>query len=134
MVVGTDGSDNAVAALRWAATVGGALGAEVVAVHALGLLTRIGGETVSSQAHRDEIRDRLQAEWCGPLAVSGVAYRAELVDGNPVTALLAEAERTGADVIVVGRRGHGAPPGLELGSTSRQLVEHAACTVVVVPH
>lgn len=134
IVVGTDGSDNAARALRWAAAMGAALGSEVVAVHALGLLATIGGETVPSQAHRPEIQAELEGRWCAPLRDAGIRYRCELVDGNPVTALLAAADEADADLIVVGRRGHGAPPGLELGSTSRQLVEHAGRTVVVVPH
>lgn len=134
IVVGVDGSAGSARAAGWAAALARATGAEVVAVHALGLLTRTaGGAPESSQAHRADIAARLAGEWCQPLAAAGVAHRAVVADGNPVLGLLAEAEREGADLVVVGRRGSGALPGLELGSTSRELVERAPVAVVVVP-
>lgn len=39
-----------------------------------------------------------------------------------------------ADLIVVGRRGHGAPLGIYLGSMARMLVREARCPVMVAPH
>lgn len=133
IVVGVDGSAGSARAVAWAAALARATGAEVVAVHALGLLTRVGGGVEPSQPHRQELAERLAGEWCAPLVAAAVAHRAVVADGNPVTALLAEAERQGADLVVVGRRGSGALPGLELGSTSRELVEHAPVAVAVVP-
>ncbi len=38
-----------------------------------------------------------------------------------------------ADLVVVGRRGHGAPFGHHLGSTGRALIREAACPVMVAP-
>ena len=52
-------------------------------------------------------------------------YRAELREGNPVTALLELADDVAADLVVVGNRGVGGFPGLQLGSTSTQLAQHA---------
>lgn len=40
----------------------------------------------------------------------------------------------GADVVVVGRRGHGGPLGVYLGSIARTLIRESPCPVVVVPH
>jgi nucleotide-binding universal stress UspA family protein len=51
---------------------------------------------------------------------------------RPVRALLAEAQRVGAQLIVVGSRGHGeAMTGMGMGSTSRALLYHAECPVAV---
>jgi nucleotide-binding universal stress UspA family protein len=55
-----------------------------------------------------------------------------IVDKSPVTAVLAEADRFKADVIVVGWRGHGAVRRALMGSVSRGIVRGAACSVLVV--
>jgi nucleotide-binding universal stress UspA family protein len=46
-------------------------------------------------------------------------------------ALVAATEE--ADLIVVGRRGHGAPLGIYLGSLARLLIREGKCPVAVVP-
>ncbi len=51
---------------------------------------------------------------------------------EPTAEALVEASRS-ADLLVLGRRGHGAPFGLSLGSVARSMISHAACPVMVVP-
>ena len=132
VVVGVDGSEDARRALEWAAEMAGAVGARVVAVHALGLLAHLDEGAVPSASHRRQVEDALE-QWCEPLRRAGVEHRCLLLDGNPVTALLGEAGREEGVLIVVGSRGRGGFPGLQLGSTSHQLVQHAHVPVVVVP-
>jgi nucleotide-binding universal stress UspA family protein len=55
----------------------------------------------------------------------------EVVEG-PAAQVLVE-ESKGADLIVVGSRGHGGFTGLLLGSVSQQVAHHATCPVVIVP-
>ena len=64
----------------------------------------------------------------------GVPVETHLVSDAPADALIAIAEQQGADLIVVGSRGHGAGARLFLGSVSTKVVHHAhdICTVMVV--
>lgn len=121
IVVGVDGSDNARRALGWSAAMAELAGAEVVAVHALGML---------EGAHRVEVIARFD-DWLAPLAA--VPHRGLAIDGDPVTVLLETAEREGADLVVVGSRGVGGHPDLLLGSTSHQVIQLSRRPVVVVP-
>ncbi|MDA8269127.1 MAG: universal stress protein [Actinomycetota bacterium] len=144
VVVGTDGSAAAAGAMQWAADLVLVIGGEVVAVHALGLLSHMptngspaSGEGGTPTAHTaTEHRTQIEAQlhrWCVPLQASGVAHRCLVSDGSPVLALLQAATDAAADLIVVGRRGSGGFPGLLLGSTSHELTAHAHLPVVVVP-
>jgi len=55
-----------------------------------------------------------------------------VVDASPVDAIVREAARRRADVIVMGWRGHGAVRRLLTGSVSRGVVRRAPCAVLVV--
>jgi nucleotide-binding universal stress UspA family protein len=134
IVVAVDGSANSITALGWAADLAAVTGAEVLAVHALGLLE--GSDTdgpVPTQSHREEIRDRFETTWCAPLAEAGVPNRRMLRDGNPVSVILTVADEEEADLIVVGSRGLGGYPELLLGSTSTQIAQRSTRPVVIVP-
>ena len=58
--------------------------------------------------------------------VEGVVLR-----GRPATALVDEATRFGADVVISGSRGHGTISRLLLGSVSAEVVDNAPCPVLV---
>jgi len=57
---------------------------------------------------------------------------ARVVDASPVDAILTEARRVRADIIVMGWRGHGPVRRLLAGSVSRGVVRGASCAVLVV--
>lgn len=134
IVVGVDGSANAGRALAVAADLALGLDTDVVAVHALGLLTVIGDRRLPSVEHRAEIDDHLHEVWCTPLADRlGDRWSARLIDGNPADVLIATATDVAARMVVVGARGVGGHPDLMLGSTSHQVIHHATCPTVVVP-
>lgn len=53
--------------------------------------------------------------------------------GDSVTCILEEAERIGADYIVMGSHGHTALYDLFVGSTTHGVLKRAGCPVVIVP-
>lgn len=61
---------------------------------------------------------------------AGVEIERRVVEGAPGGVLVEESR--GADLLVVGSRGHGGFAGLLLGSVSQQVAHHAACPVVIV--
>jgi nucleotide-binding universal stress UspA family protein len=60
----------------------------------------------------------------------GVAIESRVTEGHPA-AVLVDASR-GADLVVVGSRGHGEFAGMLLGSVSEHCVSNAHCPVVVL--
>jgi len=134
IVVGIDGSENSARAAAWAAALAAVVGAEVIAVHAAGLLAHLApGVTVPAATHKEELRHVFEETWCAPLNDAGVCYRTRLEDGPPTMAVLRVADDQDADLVVLGTRGMGGAPGLLLGSTSHQVVQLAQRPVVVVP-
>jgi nucleotide-binding universal stress UspA family protein len=61
---------------------------------------------------------------------SGVPVRALVLEGDPAQVLLDACD--GADLLVVGSRGHGGFAEALLGSVSQHCVHHARCPVVVI--
>jgi nucleotide-binding universal stress UspA family protein len=53
--------------------------------------------------------------------------------GPPIPHILAEAERTDADYIIMGSHGHTALYDLLVGSTTHGILRKARCPVVVIP-
>jgi nucleotide-binding universal stress UspA family protein len=128
VVVGFDGSDDARAAVAWAARTAHALGAPLRVVHAVGLLEHagLGGRT---EAHRD-----VALEIAGDAGMVAKDVEWLVVDGDPCSSLLRmEEPPRAAALLVVGSRGAGAHAGTLLGSTSLELAEHASVPVVIVP-
>ena len=106
ILVGVDGSDNGKRALEWAILLARHAQAELIAVHAIGLLAHLGeGPAVPSHAHLQELRQAFETDWCAPLPDSGLAYRFLFIDGAPVQVLLSATESERVDLIVVGSRG-----------------------------
>ena len=56
----------------------------------------------------------------------------EIIQGAPAQVIVEEAERWGADLIVMGSRGLGAWNRILLGSVSSAVVHHAKCSVEIV--
>lgn len=62
----------------------------------------------------------------------GLTITSETVRGNPRDAILNEADRWHADLIVVGSHGYSGIKKLWLGSVSQAVMSHAKCSVEIV--
>jgi nucleotide-binding universal stress UspA family protein len=136
IVVGVDGSDGSIAALRWAANEARMRGAslEVVTAWHYPLLTTIPAFGVlppsDEMTHeaRKGLRELLQSE--SLTTTSELEVTDTITEGSAAGVLVDAASE--AEMLVVGSRGHGTFAGI-LGSVSHACVTHAACPVVVVP-
>lgn len=84
--------------------------------------------TLALEALRDgleTVRDRAMEKGARTVLLEAVA-------GDPAEEIVAFAKDDGADLIVVGSRGHGRLAGLLLGSVAQKVLAHAHCPVLVV--
>jgi nucleotide-binding universal stress UspA family protein len=137
VVVGVDGSAESIAALRWAARYATASGARVRALLAWHYPGAVGGppiekapEAVHNQtdAQMHETLDTAIAKAYEGQEAAGVEK--SIAYGHPAKVLIEASNE--ADLLVVGRHGHGAFPGMLLGSVSIHCVTGAHCPVVVI--
>ena len=139
VVVGTDGSETATAAVRQAAELAGASDAELVIVTAY--VPEHASPDPNGEAP-EEIRWRLtdvgEAEEHADAArqaaheagAKKVRIRAE--QGDAADVLIDVAEDTGAGCIVVGSRGMASTSRFILGSVPNRVSHHAPCDVLIV--
>jgi nucleotide-binding universal stress UspA family protein len=66
--------------------------------------------------------------------VSGLTVTTEVLRGHPRDVIVVEAERWGADLILVGSHGYGMVTRFLLGSVSHSVALHAPCSVEIVRH
>ena len=139
ILVAVDGSESSRRAVEWCARIAPALGAEVIALHALEdpvyAVPRADALAIGPLPDevRRGVRDLLEADWCAPFAAAGIAFRAELAEGPAAPAVIEAARRNDADLVVVGRRGRGGFAELELGSVGHQLAHHLGRPLTIVP-
>jgi nucleotide-binding universal stress UspA family protein len=71
-------------------------------------------------------------EAAGLLRRPGVTVTTQILEGAPKHLIVEEADRVGADLIVLGTHGHGPAGRFLLGSVAHSVVLHAPCSVEVV--
>jgi nucleotide-binding universal stress UspA family protein len=139
IVVGVDHSEGAKEALRFALEEATLRQATLRVVHAWqyayigatgfeGSYPALGGDIkeLRNTAERD-----LDATLQEAIPKTGtIEIERRVVEDRPAAALVDES--LGAEMVVVGARGHGGFAGLLLGSVSQQVAHHAACPVVIV--
>jgi nucleotide-binding universal stress UspA family protein len=76
--------------------------------------------------------DELAREMAASLETAGLAAEADRRDGDAATEILAAANASKADLIVMGTHGRTGLKRLVLGSVARNVLQHAACSVLIV--
>jgi nucleotide-binding universal stress UspA family protein len=132
IVVGVDGSPASIEALKQARNLAVPLGAQVVAMACWTFPQVYGGYVATGvedyEKEAEGILEEAVSRAFGPVVPENVTSR--LLSG-PARDLLIDASKD-ADMVVVGRRGHGGFAGLLIGSVSSACVAHAHCPVLVV--
>jgi nucleotide-binding universal stress UspA family protein len=131
IVVGMDGSPQSEEALRWAAAQARLTGQQLHAVIAWEVPINFGVAVMADLDWRQDSADLLRKTIAHVLPeADGDRVERHVRQGHPARVLLDAA--AGADLLVVGSRGHGGFAGMLLGSVSQYVVAHAPCPVVVV--
>ncbi|MEU2632072.1 universal stress protein [Kitasatospora sp. NPDC007106] len=131
IVAGVDGSPAAEEALRWAVRQAALVGGTVDAVIAWDYPTSYGWPSpILEGVDLEGDARRCLAEAVGKVTGGDGQVRQLVVQGHPAAALLEASE--GADLLVVGNRGHGGFAEALLGSVGQHCVHHGRCPVVVV--
>jgi nucleotide-binding universal stress UspA family protein len=133
IVVGVDGSDSSKAALRWTIRQAKLTGSTVDAVTAWHYPPAYGWASVADGAvdfegNAKQLLTEALAEVSG--LEPDVPVHPLVTEGHPADVLLHAAR--GADLLVVGSRGHGGFTSALLGSVSLYCVLHAHCPVLVL--
>ena len=136
IVVGVDGSSGSRKALTWAAAEAAGHGADLVVVNVWEhtLLPPAGSVSVSehyvpdpSQRTAEDLLQVIKEELGED---PPVLVQPQVKQGTPAKVLIEQS--ADADLLVVGKRGHGGFAGLVMGSVSQHVAAYARCPVTVV--
>jgi nucleotide-binding universal stress UspA family protein len=133
IVVGVDGSDASLHALEWAVRQAELTAARIDVVAAWHWPPVWGwGVPLAPPTSPAEDLQKVLDDVLEPVRAQhpGVTIDAHIVESHPAPALV-DASR-GADLLVVGSRGHGEFSGMLLGSVSEHCVSNAECPVLVL--
>ncbi|PWH13052.1 MAG: universal stress protein [Anaerolineae bacterium] len=134
ILVGVDGSDHALRAVRLAGELARTCHADIVIVHAYPPIPPDLGEpnlqaTISERLHEaNQVLERALQE----VGFTPRTVETEALEGAAPDVILRVAEVRQVDLIVVGSRGLGALASLLLGSQSQEVIQRATCPVLVV--
>jgi nucleotide-binding universal stress UspA family protein len=133
IVIATDGSAGAWAAVQEGVELAYEVGAEVIVVTVRHDISLVGDpwyqERLTKQlAHARAALDNAEAE----ADLRGVLHESEILEGEPANRIAELARARSADLVVVGSRGHGGLASALIGSVSRALLTRSPAPVMVV--
>jgi nucleotide-binding universal stress UspA family protein len=135
IVWATDGSENADRALAYAIELAERDGAEVHVCHVIEKIavSRVAGQDVHLNEQELDEKIRRQADGVAGNDVKVTLHMSSDQAADVARRIADTATEVGADLILVGTRGHSPIVGALLGSVSQRLLHIAACPVLVVP-
>ena len=134
LVLALDGSDPSDRVIPVASEVAAPGSARIDVVHVRELIAgRAGGQTL--RANESELEEHVRAQ-VKALAEAGFDVHLHVettVGGGPAHVISEVAQKVGAEVILIGTRGHAPVAGLLLGSVTQRLLHIAPCPVLAIP-
>jgi nucleotide-binding universal stress UspA family protein len=133
ILIATDGSANAWAAVEEGVELASEVGAEVTFVTVRHGVPLLGDpwyqrHLTDQLGHARETLDRAEAE----AARRGVVCDTEILEGDPASCIVDASRYRDADLVVVGSRGHGALTSALIGSVSRAVMSRSQVPVMIV--
>jgi nucleotide-binding universal stress UspA family protein len=137
LLVPVDGSASSVRAAAVAADLARQWDADVVVLHVVSIPQSLVVVAGLDQHLVEEYVEQLGADaLAGALDVfnaASVGAEVKIETGAPAETILFEAERLGADLVVMGKRGLGQVRGLLLGSVSDRVGHHLKVPLLLIP-
>jgi nucleotide-binding universal stress UspA family protein len=138
IIVATDFSEGSDVAMERAIGLASALGASLDLVHVLdpALLTApaslgamaLGDADVLMEQIDDALASRVER-----VQRAGLVCQSDSLDGFPPREIVRHAQKTGADLIVLGTHGRTGIAHAIMGSTAERVVQRSSCPVLVIP-
>jgi nucleotide-binding universal stress UspA family protein len=134
IMIATDGSEPAADALDVAIELARETGAtlDVLSVRPPPLAGRAGAGPPIYEVEEPGGAERIAAAAAAHATTAGVQATAHSAHGDVVDAICEASDSLGADLVIVGSRGHGPVSGALLGSVSHGLIAHSGIPVTVV--
>lgn len=134
IVIATDGSEGAWAAVEEGVELAVETGAEVTFVTVRPRIsTLLGDELYQHRLTEQLAQARAALEPAEAEARrAGIEYDSDILEGDPVECIAQAARGWMADLVVVGSRGHGAVASAMIGSVSRGLLNRSPAPLMIV--
>ena len=137
ILVPIDFSEHARPILEWACELAKEHGSKLVLLHAYHLpveFQQLEGAYLPPEFWTNVKTEAQQTldEYAAGVSRQGLEVEAIVREGYPATVIEEEAERVGADLVVIGTRGLGGLKHLLLGSIAERVVQRAPCPVLTV--
>ena len=132
IIAAVDGSPASVDALRWAVRQANLTGASLEAITCWHLPNQYGYDAYAQDVDWETIAANTLRGAVQQLGETRLEIKQVVLQGHPADVLIRAS--AGADLLVVGSRGHGGFTGMLLGSVSEHVTAHAQCPVLVIRH